>query len=158
MSNIESSTEGYTECCTIIAIPLYFTTIYTAKMKLSFVLLSAFGASAYAASGLCVADHYKLTAGECVVGGTVYVCDSEFPCTGNYNVSGQRLSFPEATAGPDSLLRMMILFKAHYQQYVDRRRFHLKIADSCLAHATQRGRCRKGPWDLVWECRTGGKA
>ena len=56
-------------------------------MKISFVLLSAFSASAYAASGWRVLDPYKLATGECIVEGTVNDCNFDFPCTKNYSVS-----------------------------------------------------------------------
>ena len=56
-------------------------------MKIYLIVLTAFGASAYAASGLCVADPYALSAGNCVIDATVYNCDSSFPCTKDYNVS-----------------------------------------------------------------------
>lgn len=97
-------------------------------MKLSLVLLSAFAASAYAASGLCVADHYKLTAGECVIGGTVYVCDAEFPCTKNYNVSGLNSRIKEATSNPNSPARTTTMLKLRYRHSVDQDRSHVRKA------------------------------
>jgi hypothetical protein len=98
-------------------------------MQLSFALLSAFTASAYAASGLCVADHYKLTAGECVVGGTVYDCDSEFPCTKTYNVSEWNGYVQKVTSNPDRLARTTMLLTVHYRRFVDQDRSHVRTVE-----------------------------
>lgn len=57
------------------------------NMKIYLVILTALGASAYTAPGLCVADPFGLSAGNCVVDGTIYNCDPSFPCTKNYSVS-----------------------------------------------------------------------
>jgi hypothetical protein len=69
------------------AISLNTITIYVRTMKMPFVLLSVFIVSAYAASGLCILDPYKLATGEFAVEGTAYDYKFDFPCTKNYSVS-----------------------------------------------------------------------